>query len=123
MPVSLGPRVPAAQRGRAWLWSAGPAQPPCGRSPACGRTSGVWTVVRRGRRALSLPRGTVTGMETTADLMLVTGVLARCGDCASEQILMPVDDTGAYCCTVCDAAVLLWDVAVAVREDDARSVA
>ena len=70
-----------------------------------------------------MPRGTVMGMETTADLMLMTGVLARCGDCASEQILMPVDDTGEYCCTVCDAAVLVWDVAVTVREDETRSVA
>lgn len=59
----------------------------------------------------------------TADLMLRTGVLARCSDCAGEQILMPVDDTGEYCCTVCDAPVLLWDVAVVVREDDVRSVA
>ena len=72
---------------------------------------------------LSALRGTVTAMETTADLMLVTGVLARCGDCASEQILMPVDDTGEYCCTVCDAAVLVWDVAVSLREDDSRRVA
>lgn len=83
----------------------------------------LWTTARRGRRGLSVPRGTVMGMETTADLMLVTGVLARCGDCASEQILMPVDDTGEYCCTVCDAAVLIWDVAVSLREDDPRQVA
>lgn len=70
-----------------------------------------------------MARGTVNGMETTADLMLVTGVLARCDDCASEQILMPVDDTGEYCCTVCDAAVLLWAVADSGRDDDARHVA
>lgn len=62
-------------------------------------------------------------METTADLMLVTGVLARCGDCAGEQILMPADDTGEYCCTVCDAAVLLWDVVVTAPAHGARSSA
>jgi hypothetical protein len=62
-------------------------------------------------------------METTADLMLLTGVLARCGDCASEQILMPVDGSGEYCCTVCDAAVVLWDVVEAGHEARARQVA
>jgi hypothetical protein len=74
------------------------------------------TPSRRGTTGLSALRGTVRAMETTAELMLVTGVLARCGDCAGEQILMPTDDTGQYCCTVCDAAVLLWDVAVTVRD-------
>jgi hypothetical protein len=70
-----------------------------------------------------VPRDTVRDMETTADLMLLTGVLARCCDCASEQILMPVDGSGEYCCTVCDAAVVLWDVVAASTETQRRRVA
>ncbi|HEX5522399.1 MAG TPA: hypothetical protein VFX53_03055 [Pedococcus sp.] len=47
-------------------------------------------------------------METEADLLL-TGVLGRCADCASEQILVPVDRSGELCCTLCDAAFFLWE--------------
>ena len=52
--------------------------------------------------------GTVVDMETEADRLL-TGVLGHCADCASEQILVPVDRSGELCCTLCDAAFFLWE--------------
>lgn len=65
---------------------------------------------------MSDPSGTVVDMETEADLLL-TGVLGHCADCASEQILMPVDRGGELCCTVCDAAFFLWEsITVTVAE-------
>ena len=57
---------------------------------------------------MSDPSDTVVDMETEADLLL-TGVLGHCADCASEQILVPVDRSGELCCTVCDAAFFLWE--------------
>ncbi len=57
---------------------------------------------------MSDPSGTVVDMETEADLLL-TGVLGHCTDCASEQILVPVDRSGELCCTLCDAAIFLWE--------------
>ena len=47
-------------------------------------------------------------MDTQADLRLLSGVLAHCSDCGGEQILVPVDSSGEFCCTVCDAAVYRW---------------
>lgn len=57
---------------------------------------------------MSDPSDTVVDMETEADLLL-TGVLGHCADCASEQILVPVDRSGELCCTLCDAAFFLWE--------------
>lgn len=47
-------------------------------------------------------------MDTPADLRLLSGVLAHCSDCGCEQILVPADSSGDFCCTVCDAAVYRW---------------
>lgn len=63
--------------------------------------------MRRGWMAVSDPSGTVEGMEQEPDLDLMHGVVALCGDCGSEQILVPVDRSGGFCCTLCDAAVFL----------------
>ena len=41
-----------------------------------------------------------------------TGTTAWCPDCADERILVAVEDGLDYCCTDCDAAVLLLDVVV-----------
>lgn len=42
---------------------------------------------------------------------MLRGVMGRCPDCAGERILLPVDDDGLeFCCTDCDAAVLLVEV-------------
>ena len=43
------------------------------------------------------------------DLLMLHGVAASCADCGGERVFVPVDDpdTGAYCCTSCDAAVFL----------------
>ena len=42
---------------------------------------------------------------------MLRGVMADCPDCAGERILLPVDDDGfEFCCTDCDAAVLVVEV-------------
>ena len=41
-----------------------------------------------------------------------TGTAGWCPDCADERILVAVEDGLDYCCTDCDAAVLLFDVTV-----------
>ena len=41
-----------------------------------------------------------------------TGTTGWCPDCADERILVAVEDGWDYCCTDCDAAVLLMDVTV-----------
>ncbi|WP_270888773.1 hypothetical protein [Pedococcus sp. 5OH_020] len=49
-------------------------------------------------------------MENIADLLLLQATQAWCDDCASEQLLLPVDDDGVpggLCCTACDAAVFV----------------
>lgn len=66
--------------------------------------------------------------ESAADLLMLSGVVRGCPDCADEQIFMPVDDgtetphdlsASAYCCSACGAAILvdLFDepAAAAVR--------
>lgn len=45
---------------------------------------------------------------------MLFGVTGLCGDCGDERILVPVDEDGCdFCCTDCDAAVQLLEVAVA----------
>jgi hypothetical protein len=47
------------------------------------------------------------------EVLMLRGVAGRCPDCDDERILLPVDDGGlAFCCTDCDAAVLVVDVLV-----------
>ncbi len=36
-----------------------------------------------------------------------TGTVGWCPDCADERILVAVEDGPDYCCTDCDAAVML----------------
>jgi len=40
---------------------------------------------------------------------MLRGVTAVCPDCGDERILVEVDGS-EFCCTTCDAAVLLVDV-------------
>ena len=51
-----------------------------------------------------------------ADLLMTSGVVRHCSDCAVDQIFVPVDDgtdvlhglsASAYCCTSCGAAILV----------------
>ena len=72
-------------------------------------------------RELSQGCGTVEGMENKADLLMLRGVLAGCADCGDERVFVPADVgdmTGEYCCTGCDAAVIL--VAVLPDRDAGR---
>lgn len=44
-------------------------------------------------------------------ILMLTGVTGACPDCADERILVAVDEHGSeFCCTDCDAAVLLLEV-------------
>lgn len=72
---------------------------------------------------LSVARVTVWGMTkrspspaSAADLLMMSGVVRVCPDCAVDQIFVPVDDTAdaphdlsacAYCCAGCGAAILV----------------
>ena len=55
--------------------------------------------------------GCVT-VEDMDDVLMRTGTVGWCPDCADERILVAVEDGPDYCCTDCDAAVLLIDVPV-----------
>jgi uncharacterized protein (DUF983 family) len=50
-------------------------------------------------------RGTLGLMNSSENLML-SGVAATCPDCGDERILVEVEELD-FCCTTCDAAVLL----------------
>jgi hypothetical protein len=52
------------------------------------------------------------------ELLMRTGRTGWCPDCADERILVAVEDGPDYCCTDCDAAVLVLDLveATAVQE-------
>jgi hypothetical protein len=63
--------------------------------------------------AVSDRSGTVEGMEQEPDLM--HGVVAVCADCGCEQILVPIDRSGGFCCTLCDAAVFLSETVCPTR--------
>jgi hypothetical protein len=54
--------------------------------------------------------------SAAADLLMMSGVVRECPDCAVDQIFVPVDDAtesphdlsaSAYCCTTCGAAILV----------------
>jgi hypothetical protein len=49
-------------------------------------------------------------MDNIADVLLLRAVQAWCEDCGAEQLLMPTDEAGGLCCTVCDAAVFVVPV-------------
>jgi hypothetical protein len=45
---------------------------------------------------------------------MLRGVAGRCPDCDDERILLPVDDDCfEFCCSDCDAAVLMVEVLLA----------
>jgi hypothetical protein len=50
-------------------------------------------------------------MDDIADVLLLRAVQAWCDDCRAEQLLVPTEDEGGLCCTVCDAAVFAMPVA------------
>ena len=56
--------------------------------------------------------GSSRGRVPASERLMRDGVLATCADCAAERVLVPVDagPAGEFCCTVCDAAVLLVSV-------------
>jgi hypothetical protein len=42
------------------------------------------------------------------EVLMLRGTVALCHTCGDERILLPVDDDGyEFCCTDCDAAVVL----------------
>ncbi len=49
-------------------------------------------------------------MDNIANVLLLRAVQAWCDDCDAEQLLMPTDEAGGLCCTVCDAAVFVVPV-------------
>jgi hypothetical protein len=45
------------------------------------------------------------------EVLMLRGVAGHCPDCAEERILLPVDDDCfEFCCTDCDAAVLMVEL-------------
>ena len=55
-------------------------------------------------------------MENKSDLLMLSGTMARCPDCGDVTLFVPVDEgcdaAGCeFCCTSCDAAVYLFDLA------------
>ncbi|CAA9356865.1 MAG: hypothetical protein AVDCRST_MAG72-1866 [uncultured Nocardioidaceae bacterium] len=48
-------------------------------------------------------------MDDRSDFLMLRAVAALCPDCTDERVFVPVD-SDSYCCTTCDAAVLLLDV-------------
>jgi hypothetical protein len=55
-------------------------------------------------------------MENKSDLLMLSGTMAQCPDCGDTTLFVPVDEgcdvVGCeFCCTTCDAAVYLLDLA------------
>jgi hypothetical protein len=49
-------------------------------------------------------------MEELDVLLMTSGVSHPCPDCAADRLFTPADDLdvpGAFCCTVCGAAVVI----------------
>jgi hypothetical protein len=58
--------------------------------------------------------GAVCDREAMDELLMLRGVTGRCPDCEDERVMLPADDDGfEFCCTDCDAAVLLVELVVA----------
>lgn len=64
---------------------------------------------------LSAGRVTMVGMD---EVLMLSGVTGLCPDCGDERILLPTDDEFAYCCTDCDAAVLLLELVTPLDLND-----
>jgi len=55
----------------------------------------------------------MSSSSNRGEILMLTGVSAYCPDCGDERILVEVvsEDRGAeFCCTTCDAAVLVLAV-------------
>jgi len=47
------------------------------------------------------------------EMLMLRGIAGRCPDCGDERILLPIDDDDfEFCCTDCNAAVMLLELAV-----------
>ena len=44
-------------------------------------------------------------------MLMLRGTVAWCPDCADECVLVPTDGFDGFCCTTCDAAVFVLEVA------------
>jgi hypothetical protein len=44
-----------------------------------------------------------------SDALMLSGTTAMCPECGEEQVLVAVE-ADCYCCTTCDAAVLLFEI-------------
>ncbi len=50
---------------------------------------------------------------------MLRGTVGPCHACGDDRILLPVDDDGfEFCCTDCDAAVLLVQLSVTLVADE-----
>jgi len=53
-------------------------------------------------------------MRHKSELLMTSGVTAVCSDCGDERVFVPtgdpVDGTGEFCCTSCDAGVFLCGI-------------
>jgi hypothetical protein len=69
--------------------------------------------------------------DTSADLLMLRGVVVLCADCGDETVFVPIDEdlsgppsaSTEYCCTSCDAAVFLFDDGARRRRRAAARVA
>jgi len=58
------------------------------------------------------------------EILMLTGVSGFCHDCGDLRILVAAEDDGFdYCCTDCDAAVLLLEVVHSGLDQQHRHVA
>ena len=53
----------------------------------------------------------VDAVTAVSEVLMLSGVELDCPDCAGPALFVPALP-GEWCCTVCDAAVVLLDVAV-----------
>jgi hypothetical protein len=60
---------------------------------------------------LSEPSGTMQSMDDRAELLMRTGIVQVCSDCAGERIFVSISECDAdrceFCCTTCGAAVVI----------------
>jgi hypothetical protein len=53
------------------------------------------------------------------EVLMLRGTVGPCHACGDDRILLPVDDDGfEFCCTDCDAAVLLVQLSVTLVADE-----
>ena len=82
-------------------------------------------LVPRASRLCPTGSGNVVGMAQPDVLLMLSGVSRPCPDCVDDRVFVPADDAeepGAYCCTVCGAAVLV-DIDAEIADTGAARVA